>query len=199
MGLNKPAVQPGEALQALPLQGGQGYWYLGLGAPVGAPNNQNYVQADLTLSSLLVPETTIIDQVAVNVETAGAAGSLVYAGIYRVDGHNLPDALERDFGSFDTSTTGVKTIALDPVLTLGPGLYWVGTFSNVSGADRPALTGWLNPYVPGAPGPTALNALQGKGSLKKQTPATPGSMPDPIGAVDYNSTNRITAVAFRVP
>jgi hypothetical protein len=78
----------------------------------------------LHLWPLWVPVTVEIDQLACEVTTL-TASSVARMGLYLSDGTGgKPATLLLDAGTIDSSTTGVKTIAISQVLQ-GQRLYWL--------------------------------------------------------------------------
>jgi hypothetical protein len=67
-----------------------------------------------------IPRTVTLTEADLNV-TAAIASDTYRFGIW-VDGGGYPTTLVADYGTFDTSTTGVKTMVISQALT--PGLYW---------------------------------------------------------------------------
>ncbi len=72
----------------------------------------------------MAPTDTPVDQVAVEVLTAVAA-STCRIGLYAAGSDFWPGALTTDWGTVDTSTTGIKTIALTGVTLLAGVVYYV--------------------------------------------------------------------------
>jgi hypothetical protein len=67
----------------------------------------------------------VIDQIAVEVTTAGAAGSNLRFGIYNGDTTTVvPTTLVVDSGDISAATIGVKTFTPGTAITLTPGLYF---------------------------------------------------------------------------
>ena len=82
-----------------------------------------------TPSVFLVPfpvhKTLVIDQIAVEVTSAGAAGSNLRFGIYNGDATTVvPTTLVVDSGDISAATIGVKTFTPGTAITLTPGLYF---------------------------------------------------------------------------
>jgi len=74
----------------------------------------------------IVPGRNItINQLAVNVEVAGSAGSVVRLGIYdNITATDLPDGIILDAGIVATDTPGLKTITIAKSLS-GGDRYWL--------------------------------------------------------------------------
>ena len=82
-----------------------------------------------TPSVFLVPfpvhKTLVIDQIAVEVTSAGAVGSNLRFGIYNGDATTVvPTTLVVDSGDISAATIGVKTFTPGTAITLTPGLYF---------------------------------------------------------------------------
>jgi hypothetical protein len=82
-----------------------------------------------TPSVFLVPfpihKTIVIDQIAVEVTSAGAVGSTLRFGIYNGDTTTVvPTTLVVDSGDISAATIGVKTFTPASPITLTPGLYF---------------------------------------------------------------------------
>ncbi len=74
----------------------------------------------------VVSKVMTIDQMAINVTTAGAGGTgNARVGIYADNGNNYPGALVVDAGAAVTTSTGVKTYTTGLPVTIDPGLYWL--------------------------------------------------------------------------
>lgn len=74
----------------------------------------------------VVSKVMTVDQMTINVTTAGAGGTgNSRVGIYADNGNNYPGALVVDAGAAVTTTTGVKTFTTGLPVTLDPGLYWL--------------------------------------------------------------------------
>jgi len=73
---------------------------------------------------LVIAKTMTIDQMAINITSAGA-GSNVRCGIYADNGNMYPGALVVDAGANSTATPGVKTYTTNLPVILLPGLYWL--------------------------------------------------------------------------
>ncbi len=86
---------------------------------------------------LVIENAVTIDQLLINVTTAGS-GSSVQVGIYD-DNNNAPDTRVVDCGNISSATTGVKTYTTGLPLSLPPGLYWVVAVCN---ATAPIVRGF---------------------------------------------------------
>lgn len=83
--------------------------------------------------------------VAINVVTAGAAGSLAKITIYDTDADGKPNALLLTTGTMDCASTGVKTVACAQSFT-GGRQYVIGV--RASTTTTFAVSGWDRPVVP---------------------------------------------------
>lgn len=74
----------------------------------------------------IVSKSMTIDQMAINVTTAGAGGTgNARVGIYDDNGNGYPGSRVVDAGTAVTTSTGVKTFTTGLPVTLEPGLYWL--------------------------------------------------------------------------
>lgn len=92
-----------------------------------------------TPSVFLVPfpvhKTIVIDQIAVEVTSAGAVGSTLRFGIYNGDATTVvPTTLVVDSGDISAATIGVKTFTPGTAITLTPGLYFTAFTTSSSTA-----------------------------------------------------------------
>jgi hypothetical protein len=85
----------------------------------------NHIGVSVFLVPLPVHATMIIDQIAVEVTTAAAAGVNLRFGIYNADTTTVnPTTLVVDSGNISASTIGVKTYTPASPITLTPALYF---------------------------------------------------------------------------
>ena len=98
-------------------------------------------------TGIYVPSGGSIDRVAVEVTTAGGAGSVFRMGLYS-DSNGAPGALISDEGTVDSATTGFKedTVAWTD---LTGGLYWIVTAAQVGTA--PTVRSVTTPTATAAP------------------------------------------------
>lgn len=99
----------------------------------------------------VVSKATTIDQMAINVTTAGAGGAgKARVGIYNDNGNNYPGSLVVDAGEAVTTSTGVKTFTTGMPVTLDPGLYWL-TYVHGCSSTAPTMRAFtlagLNPVL----------------------------------------------------
>ncbi len=85
----------------------------------------NHTTPSVFFVPMVIEKTITIDAIAVEVTTAGIAGSFCRFGIYNGDAASCnPTTLIVDSGDISASTTGVKTFVLGTPITLQPGLYF---------------------------------------------------------------------------
>lgn len=85
----------------------------------------NHSTPSVFLVPMPVHKTMIIDQIAVEVTTAGAVGSTLRFGIYNGDATTVvPTTLVVDSGDISAASIGVKTFTPGSPITLTPGLYF---------------------------------------------------------------------------
>lgn len=85
--------------------------------------------AQAYLSFLVIEETTVITDIAVEITVAGSAGSLCHFGIYQVtnplSAYNSGPLVANTTTAVAASATGVKTLTLPTPVSLSPGVYLV--------------------------------------------------------------------------
>ena len=125
-----------------------------------------------------------IKAIACNVTTAGGAGSVVRLGIYKELDRDTESSQNRmmatrvlDAGTVDSSTTGIKTITIEPVVSLTAGVHWLVAVAQVNTDQRPtlrAVTGF-NPSIPAG----GFNATSSTGAvgLTGNTNTVSGALP----------------------
>jgi hypothetical protein len=85
----------------------------------------NHTTPSVFFVGFAVERAITIDALAVEVTTAGSAGSIAYMGIYNGDPTLcIPTTLVATSGSFAVNTTGTKSVTLASSVTLQPGLYF---------------------------------------------------------------------------
>lgn len=120
-------------------------WYL------PHPGNQSTATPTVDTMSLWQfenPARMKVDQAAVDVAGAAAAGGILRLGIYGAVG-GLPDftTLLADFGTFDTTGTGIKTATLGAAVTLPRGLLFIATVAQVAAGSMRVVSGWSPPAM----------------------------------------------------
>lgn len=100
-----------------------GSWILPLGTPGTFAMGAGFLQ----LAPLWIPRAVSVSEILGEV-TAGVASTFLRMGIYRDTGSGYPGDLVAgsDSGQIDASTVALKPFTYAPVLSLAPGLYWVG-------------------------------------------------------------------------
>lgn len=99
----------------------------------GQPANGRFYASPIALTSGVTATS-----LAINVNTAGSAGSVMRLGIYADDGTTTPSTLILDAGTVDTSTSGSKSITINQ--TLPAGVYWLVSVSQGSATTQPTLS-----------------------------------------------------------
>lgn len=150
--------------------------------PSGAQGNANQAMTldQLYLCPFVIPTSATCKEIAVNVGTAGAAGSVVRLGLYSSDVDGQPDALLLDAGTINSTVTGNIGVAISQAI--GPGIVWAACvaqtaapsirFSGPSGSSLYSITptsGLSNLTSP------SVNLLGPSG--------VSGGLPNPIGAL----------------
>lgn len=159
--------------------------YYGSGAEEATTNFtvSGVTAADILVANpVFVPVTISIDQVSWEVSTL-QVGGLAKIGIY--DGNaGIPNNLIVESGDLDTSSTGLKTDAVNAQL-VGGNWYWLAiVFNNVA-----TLAGTL--YPPGIKvqqfgSPDGLQASSFPTQM--EVAHAYGALPDPFGAAVYSAT-----------
>lgn len=104
----------------------------------------------------------VLDRLAVNVEVAGSAGSVVRLGIYRDDGEDQPDTVLIDAGTVPTVSTGLKFTPISRALT-GGDRYWFAAVQQGGAsitATYTSFTGATGTVTAVNPGGTFSGALK---------------------------------------
>lgn len=86
-------------------------------------STQTMANNTITYEPRLVATSITLDQLVVEVTTAGSAGSLLRIGIYSADTDWQPTALVLDGGTVAADSLGVKTLAISQVLSAGRYLF----------------------------------------------------------------------------
>ena len=135
----------------------------------------NHATPSIFFVGFAVERTITIDALAVEVTTAGSAGSVARMGIYNGDiSLCQPTTLIVDSGTFAVSTTGTKTVVLGSTITLQPGLYFtaLSTGSTTAHQFRSLVAGNFAQII----GTTAAGGNQ-LGSYINGTRAAFGALP----------------------
>jgi hypothetical protein len=130
----------------------------------------------------VLPYRVVVRRIAVEVTTAGAAGSKVAVGIYSSDGNTkLVDS-----GALDAASTGVKTASITAV-TLNPGVYWFAQ----AASDATVQTRTINAVT------AATNMLNPNTNKKigiAANAAAAGVLPSSLGTITGSGINTAIAV-----
>lgn len=138
----------------------------------------------LRLAPWRVERAITIDRLAVEVTTAGEAGSVFRLGAYG-DSSGYPGALLVDGGTVAGDTTGAKEVTIT-ALVLTPGLYWIGGAAQVAATTPPTMR-CLSNYSPAVP-------IRLGSSLPATTGATQGYLQTGVsGALPSTFTATIAA------
>lgn len=154
--------------------------------PHSSPSPAALTEAEMFLSPIFVPARTPVDQVIFEVTIAGAAGSLVRLGLFDNDpARFVPRSLLYDFGTVDTSTTGVKTLAIAATL---PTIAWLATAQQGAAASSATVRTWNSPagYVLN-PEFVALTNTRTSYSVAGVTGALPASVAYPITSTTFKA------------
>lgn len=96
---------------------------------------------------ILLAQGRTISDIAVNVLSAAAAGSVVRCGLYLDNGATYPGQLVQDFGELTTASTGVKTITgLNRKLESG-NLYWAAIWQSAGPTLRAIDSNGMYPIL----------------------------------------------------
>lgn len=108
------------------------------------------------LCPIRVLASTSYDEIAVYCKTAGTdAGVEAYLGYCPANADGTPNiAAAVQLGSVSLSTTGLKSIALSPTVTLGPGDYWL-----IFAPFTAGTTAGTNPKIMGVSGASVHGAV----------------------------------------
>mgnify|MGYP001577637732 FL=1 len=96
--------------------------YIGgyISSPWTTASNYRAITANRLYGRLIVvPKTMAFDQILINVQAAGGAGTAARLGLYKCLSTLLPGALVTDYGTVAVDSTGTKTITITPTLTRG--------------------------------------------------------------------------------
>jgi hypothetical protein len=146
---------------------GQSRYYTAIGGTVGT----GQVGAATAAAIPIFLDTDVtITELAAEVTTAGAAGSLLRLGLYS-DNAGVPGTLLVDAGTVDATTTGVKTLTVSQAVSAG--VVWAVACSQGSPATEPTLRTINGPIV----GVPAISAGSTSQSTFKTTGLATGGLP----------------------
>ncbi len=121
----------GSSLSATSWPGGASGEYIVFG---GQTATTAQAEGRLIFTPYWAPKAFSISRIAINVTTAGSAGSVIRIGAYN-DDNGIPGTLIFDAGTVDSTTTGIKEITTTQ--TLPAGRFWLAAV--VQGAASPTL------------------------------------------------------------
>lgn len=130
---------------------------------------------ELRLTPIDVPRATRVDQLAVEVGTAAASGTVRLA-IYADTGSSEPGSLLLDTGAvIDASTTGLKTVTVS--LALAARRYWVGMVNQGAAVSLRAATSASRPGIGVASGNITTAYSNGNGASCLYQASVSGACP----------------------
>ena len=136
---------------------------------------------------IYIPGTYTMNQIACQIATGGAGGTLLRLGIYSAAATGLPATLLVDGGAIAADVTGLRTATLS--LALAEAWYWLAFLSN----GGPSTYGFTASQVD-VFGQTSLSATAGLYCVTASQ--TYGSLPGTFPAVTYASAG--PKIALRV-
>jgi hypothetical protein len=144
------------------------HWY---GAATAATNASVNV---LATSVIVVPNTSTITSISIDLTAAAAAGGVARLGIYNSTNTGTPNNLVVDAGTVSTTTTGVKELILSQ--SLDPGVYYLACVfqNNVTGLIYRYISS-VSPYYyqsSNFPSSTAIPNSFVAGSISGSLPST---------------------------
>ena len=99
--------------------------YYRAGNTTGASSNYTFNINHMYTQVMCFPEDITIDQLAIYISTAAAAGGVARMGLYADDGTLHPGQLIYDSGEINTTTTGPKTAAPPSPIVIAKGTpFW---------------------------------------------------------------------------
>jgi len=125
---------------------------------------------------LVIARDVTIDKIAIQVVSAGAAGTKARLGLYQMTGNWAPGALVADYGTVDVDSTGGKAITIDPAVSLSKGAYFTALVTDGTPTIYKGILSW-----------TPLGMTTGSfGSRYAQyyRAFTYDALPDPWGTAD---------------
>lgn len=161
---------------------GAGYKGVSNGALIGAVGAGSYNDQDTSGRLNIFPWVHEyggeIDAFIINCTTAGAGGTILRMGLYRVGSDGNPAGLIVESGSIAVSSTGVKTSTFT-AFVLPPGHYWLALLSTATTALYTGTTGTAGSVLKGpASIGNSINDLAVAGyALGVSTSAMPSTCP----------------------
>lgn len=121
-----------------------GYYYTWLQNDLVSGTTYGASNGEVVAQPFSIGTTATATRIAVNVQSAGPAGSIIRLGIYSNDATtDKPNALLLDAGTVAVSTTGWKAITISQALTAGT--YWLAAIQvagTSGGGFDPVTTGY---------------------------------------------------------
>lgn len=176
-------VAPGEVAGVLTMPRISGRLYGHESTYPGDKGSGTLTADQLYCMPFLVYETESYDLVAAQVVTQ-QSGANWRLGIYADDGNGAPDALIQDFGTVSAATTGYKSIAISPALSLDPGIYWLAIVTGTAGTVITSITNSNGGSDINVLGLTAGSILASDSSARRvQKAFTYAALPNPAGTL----------------
>lgn len=157
----------------------------------------NHSAPSVFLVPFPVQTTMVIDQLAVELTTAGSVGSLCRFGIYRGNPTSInPSTLVVDSGDISSATIGNKIFTPGTPITLPPGLYFTAFSTNSAspfGVRSLTVTNFAQVIGTATPGNVNL------GTYINGVRASYGALPANASSLTLNSTvGAIYALFYRI-
>ncbi|BBD59515.1 hypothetical protein NIES2109_23020 [Nostoc sp. HK-01] len=159
--------------------GGSGRFYIYSNSTVSATNTALSLGV-VYLFPLFILKTVTIDQLVINVTTAGSG--LMRLGVYD-EASDLPNNLIFEAAEVANTSTGFRTTSVTPSLTLTPARYWAAFFSSTAITVSCMSTNLLNSSVFGSASATTTTS-----SLGRTVSLSYGALPNPISGTTLSST-----------
>lgn len=111
-----------------------GWYHNGLNATAFSTIGLTANSPNCTLAFLVIEEVTVITDIAVEVTTAGSAGSVMHFGLFQVtnplSAYNSGPLIASTTTGIAADSTGVKSLTLASAVTLQPGVYLATVTTN---------------------------------------------------------------------
>lgn len=111
-----------------------GWYHNGLNATAFSTIGLTANSPNCTLAFLVIEEVTVITDIAVEVTTAGSAGSVMHFGLFQVtnplSAYNSGPLIASTTTGIAADSTGVKSLTLAAAVTLQPGVYLATVTTN---------------------------------------------------------------------
>lgn len=142
------------------------------------PGNIVLLQYRLYATLCVMPRNMAFDRVSVEVEVLEGAKD-IRLGLYNASAALYPSTLVEDFGTVDTDSAVLKSITLDPVVSIAKGIYFLVAITDATGTaavvETTARTGVLG-------GMSAAFDYASPGYLIAAAGAEFAALPDPFPA-----------------